>query len=94
MADEATRWTFEGRRYFLDRFEDGVAQRVRAERHDDVKWVRTLEAVYWWPAREGKEWPCQVIVPPDDDTNVDLWAYFEDAVGMDERYRWEPILDE
>jgi hypothetical protein len=86
---------FESRRYFLDDWEDGVAQRVRAERHDEVAWVRVLDAVYWWPTREGKEWPCEVIVTPirttTEDAEPDAWAYFEKAVGVDGRYRWEAV---
>ena len=89
-----TRWTVDRRIYYLDRWVDGVAERVRAERKDETKWVRVLEAVYWWPEHEGKEWPGVVIpapewggIPPEPDT----WAHFESAVGIDERYRWEPL---
>lgn len=72
-----------------------MAQRVRAERSDDVSWVRVLDVVYWWPAHEGKEWPCTVIIAPvvdaADDSDPNAWAHFEQAVGMDDRYRWEPV---
>jgi hypothetical protein len=84
----------ESRRYFLEQWEDGVAQRVRAERHDALSWVRVLEAVCWWPTHEGKEWPCKVIVVPGHDAGVDpepdAWTHFENQLGMDDRYRWEP----
>ncbi len=95
MPDDSTRWVIESRRYFLGEWEDGVAQRVRAERQDDVSWVRVLDAVYWWPTHEGREWPCEVIVAPvrmtTDDEEPDAWAHFEKVVGVDERYRWDPI---
>jgi hypothetical protein len=87
-----TRWTVEARRYFLDEWEEGVAERVRAERHDGVAWVRVLEAVYWWPTHEGKEWPGKVITPPELDevkAEPDVWAHVESELGHDERYRWE-----
>jgi hypothetical protein len=50
-----TQWNVESRKYYFDRWDEGVAQRVRAEREDGM--TRVLETIYWWPAREGKEWP-------------------------------------
>jgi hypothetical protein len=92
-----TSWNVESRAYYLGEFEDGVAQRVRAERQDDSAWTRVLETIYWWPAHEGKEWPAPVVPVPEwtgigDET--DAWAHFETALGMDERYRWEPLPEE
>jgi hypothetical protein len=37
----------------FDRRQDGVAQRVRAEREQNDRWTRVLETIYWWPAHEG-----------------------------------------
>jgi hypothetical protein len=54
-----TRWAVESRRYFVGDWEDGVAERVRAERLDACAWTRVLATVYWCPAREGKEWPAR-----------------------------------
>jgi hypothetical protein len=92
MADE-TRWAVERRRYFFGQWVEGVAELVRAERHDGVAWVRVLEAVYWWPEQEGKDWPCCVIAPPDCDGRGEsnAWAYFEQVRQHDARYRWEPL---
>src|SRR5438876_10216985 len=56
-----TRLIVERRLYFFERWEDSIAERVRAERHDEGAWVRVLEAIYWWPEHEGKEWPAMVI---------------------------------
>jgi hypothetical protein len=84
----------ERRQYFFEDWVDGIAELVRAERHNDGAWVRVAEAVYWWPEHEGKDWPALVVpgpewggVPPQPDT----WAHFEGSVGMDDRHRWEPI---
>jgi hypothetical protein len=63
-GDNETRWIVDRRRYFFDQWEEGVAERVRAERRDGVAWVRVLEAVYWWPAQEGKEWPAAIVATP------------------------------
>jgi len=90
-----TRLVVERRLYFFESWVDGVAERVRAERHDEVAWVRVLEAIYWWPEREGKEWPAVVIPGPVWDglsLEPDIWTYFETSLGMDERYRWETLL--
>jgi hypothetical protein len=93
VPDESTRWVIETRRYFFNELEDGVAQRVRGERHDETEWVRVVESVYWWPAYEGKEWPAAVVaVPPWTGGNApepDAWTHFEQQLGIDERYRWE-----
>lgn len=75
--------------YHFDRWDEGVAQRVRAEREDGI--TRLLEAIYWWPAREGPEWPATIVTIPE---GADAWAHFEAALGMDERYRWEPLPSE
>jgi hypothetical protein len=89
--------TVESRVYYLGDFQDGVAQRVRAERSDHVAWTRSLETIYWWPAREGKEWPA-AVVPIPEWTGIgeepDAWSHFETAVGIDDRYRWEPLPPE
>jgi hypothetical protein len=93
MPDE-TRWTVERRRYFFQEWEEGVAERVRAELQDGAAWVRVLEAVYWWPAHEGKDWPgCVIPVPVWDGVGpeLDTWAHFEHASGHDGRYRWEAL---
>jgi hypothetical protein len=93
-GDEETRWIVERRRYFFDQWEEGVAERVRAERRDGVAWVRVLEAVYWWPAHEGKEWPAAIVAAPVWDgagPEPDAWAHFDAALGHDERYRWETL---
>jgi hypothetical protein len=79
---------------YLDQFEDGVAQRVRAEREDSSAWTRVLEAIYWWPAHEGKEWPAAVVPVPEwtgVGEETDAWRHFETTLGKDERYRWEPL---
>jgi hypothetical protein len=92
-ADE-TRWRVDRRRYFFDRWEDGIAERVRAERRDDVAWVRVLEAVYWWPAHEGKEWPAVVITAPvwgGVGPEPHAWSHFEVAMDMNDSYRWEAL---
>jgi hypothetical protein len=89
-----TRFVVERRQYFLERWEEGIAERVRAERHDQAAWVRVLEAVYWWPEREGKEWPALVVPGPEWGgvlPEPDTWVHFEKSLGMDERYRWEPL---
>jgi hypothetical protein len=89
-----TRWTVESRRYFFEDWDDGVAERVRAERHDDTAWTRVLEVIYWWPAREGKEWPAETVPVPEwtgTGPETDAWAHFETTLGMDERYRWDPV---
>ena len=95
MESGRTRWIVERRRYFFEKREDGVAERVRAERQDEVAWVRVLEAVYWWPAHEGKQWPAEVVHLPvwkgGDAPEPDAWAHFEAALGIDERYRWEQL---
>ena len=76
-------------------WDDGVAEKVRAERKDDVAWVRVLEAVYWWPAHEGKEWPAVVVIGPEwtgMGPEPDVWAHFEATLEMtDDRYRWEEV---
>jgi hypothetical protein len=90
-----TRLIVERRLYFFERWEDGIAERVRAERHDEGAWVRVLEAIYWWPEHEGKEWPAMVIPSPVWDgtsPEPDSWANFEATLRMDERYRWEPLV--
>ena len=84
----------ERRLYFFKGLEDGIAERVRAERHDGTRWVRVLEAVYWWPEHEGKDWPAIVIPGPVWDglgPEPDIWTYFEASQGMDERCRWDPL---
>jgi pyruvate-formate lyase-activating enzyme len=81
--------------YYFDGWDEGVAQRVRAEREDGIR--RVLETIYWWPAREGKEWPATVVPIPEwtgVGEEADAWAHFEATLGMDERYRWEPLPDE
>jgi hypothetical protein len=88
-----TEWSFESRIYYFERFEEGVAERVRAERSDDGAWKRILDAVYWWPAHEGKSWPGSVVPIPawsGVGEEVDAWSHFEATFGMDDRYRWEP----
>jgi len=85
----------ERRRYFFNDGEDGIAERIRAERYDHVAWVRVLDAIYWWPEYEGKEWPAVVIPGPESygsSPEPDIWAHFETTIGMDERYRWEPLF--
>jgi hypothetical protein len=93
--DQTTRWVRDRRQYFLGRYEDGIAELVRAERHDQLAWVRVLEAVFWWPTHEGKEWPAEVIPAPvrthDGESAPDAWAHFESVIGIDERYRWEQL---
>lgn len=95
MKSGRTQWIVEKRRYFLDEWEDGVAERVRAERYDETAWARVLDAIYWWPEREGKHWPAEVILIPlrsaGDIPEPDAWAHFEAAVEIDDRYRWEEI---
>jgi hypothetical protein len=89
-----TRWTVERRQYFFEQWEEGVAERVRAEHKSGTAWVRILEAVYWWPAREGKDWPGLVIAVPTWSgvgPEPDGWAQFEQARGHDTRYRWEAL---
>ena len=91
---DETRWIVDRRRSFLDQWEDGVAERVRAERRDGTAWVRVLEAVYWWPAHEGKQWPAAIIARPVWDgvgPESDAWAHFDAALGHDQRYRWDPL---
>jgi hypothetical protein len=92
--DGRTHFVVERRLYFFEGWEEGIAELVRAERHDHVAWVRSLEAIYWWPEREGKEWQALVVpapewggVPPEPN----MWAHFEGLLGMDDRYRWEPL---
>src|SRR5207302_8475548 len=91
-----TRWVVERRRYFLERWKHGVAELVRAERRDETAWVRVLEAVYWWPKHEGREWPAIAIPGPErtgEGFEPDTWEHFEAALGMDQRYRWEGVSD-
>jgi len=91
---DETRWSVDRRRYFFEQWEEGVAERIRAERRDDAAWVRVLEAVYWWPAHEGKEWPAAIVVPPvwyGVGPEPDTWAHFESALGHGEAYRWESL---
>ena len=93
-ADGVTRWTVERRIYFPERWSHGVAERVRAERHDDTAWVRVLDAVYWWPEHEGKQWPAAVVPAPEwtgAGPEPDVWTHFETTLGMDERHRWEQL---
>jgi hypothetical protein len=92
--DGRTTWRIDRRAYYFERWKDGTAERVRAERHDGTRWVRVLEAVYWWPEHEGKEWPATVIPGPVWEglgKEPDTWAHFEAQLGMDDRYRWEPL---
>lgn len=93
--ERRTRLVVERRLYFFESWQEGVAERVRAERHDKTAWVRVLEAIYWWPEHEGKEWPAVVIPGPEWDGSSpepDIWAHFETSLGMDKRYRWDPLL--
>jgi len=90
-----TRWTVSRRRYVLGDWYYGVAEKVRAERKDAIAWVRLLEAMYWWPEHEGKEWP-GVVVPGPEWTGVgpepDVWAHFEATLGItDDRFIWEAL---
>jgi hypothetical protein len=90
-----TRWSVETRAYYFGEFAEGTAQRVRAEHEEDGMWTRVLEAIYWWPGHEGKEWPATVVPGPErtlSGQQTDAWAHFEATLGMDERYRWEPSV--
>lgn len=89
-----TRFVVERRQYFIEEWVAGIAELVRAERHNGGAWVRIAEAVYWWPEREGKEWPALVVPGPEwggGSPQPDTWAHFEASIGMDDRYRWEPF---
>jgi hypothetical protein len=89
-----TRWTFEKRRYLIDKGEEGIAELVRAERHDHVAWVRVCEAVYWWPWIEGPTWPALVVPGPEHlraADEPDVWAHFEQTVGLLGRCTWEQL---
>jgi hypothetical protein len=86
----ATHWKVESRLYYCEKWEDGVAQLVRGE-HQTEQGSRIVEAVFWWPAREGKEWPATVITIDSESDSTDLWAHFEQRLGMDDRYRWEQL---
>ncbi len=91
-----TRLVVERRLYLFNGEVDGIAERVRAERHDQLAWVRVLEAIYWWPEHEGKEWPGMVIALPDSggsNLDPDAWAHFETSLGMDDRYTGEPLAE-
>ena len=91
-----TRWSVTRRRYVLDLWDVGVAEKVRAERRDQVAWVRVLEAVYWWPEHEGREWPALVVPAPQWSgigAEPDTWAHFEEVLGFHDRYTWEVISD-
>jgi len=95
--DAETRWIVTARRYYDtsggEGFE-GVAEKVRAERHDHVAWIRVLETVYWWPWIEGPEWPAQVIPGPEwygIGPEPDTWAHFEGVVRLAARCRWEQL---
>ena len=90
-----TQWTVERRRYLFEDEEDGIAERVRAERHDGTAWVRILEAIYWWPTHEGKQWPAEVIPIPvwggGDTPPADAWTHFEITAEIGDRHRWESL---
>ena len=76
-------------------WDEGIAQRVRAERDDDASWTRVLETIYWWPAREGKQWPATLVPIPEwsgAGAETDAWTHFETTLGLDDGYRWEPLL--
>jgi hypothetical protein len=96
---EGRRWTVSRRNYFLKsrsgegEWDEGVAEKVRAERKDGTAWIRVLEAVFWWPMHEGKEWPGVVVPAPEwlgAGPEPDTWGHFEATVGMtSDRFRWE-----
>jgi hypothetical protein len=90
----STHLAVESRRYYFEDWEEGIAQLVRAERQDTTAWTRVLEAIFWWPAREGKEWPARVVPIPEwtgVGDEADAWAHFEAMLETDQRYRWEPL---
>lgn len=91
MESGRTQWVVETRVYFFEGSEDGVAERVQAKRQDEMPFVRTLDAIYGWPAHEGREWPATIIPVPDDAPQSEAWAHFEAALGIDERYGWEEL---
>ena len=89
-----TRWIVENRAYYPGEWDEGIAQRVRAERDDDASWTRVLETIYWWPAREGKQWPATLVPIPEwsgAGAETDAWTHFETTLGLDDGYRWEPL---
>jgi hypothetical protein len=92
-AREETRWRVVRRRYFKE-WVEGIAEKVVAERRDHVAWTRVLEAVFWWPQTEGKEWPA-IVVPGPEWLGVgpepDTWAHFEAAVGFDATYSFDEL---
>ncbi len=88
----STRWSIERRRYSFEEFDEGVAELVRAERHDGTAWMRILEAIYWWPTHEGREWPALVVPVPTWDVvgdESDPWAHLHAAIALDDRFAWE-----
>jgi hypothetical protein len=51
-----------------------------------------LEAVYWWPAHEGKEWPAVVVPVTAWDglgDEPDPWEHLHTLIALDDRYRWK-----
>jgi hypothetical protein len=92
LVDGSTRWSVTRRRYRFEGVDEGVAELVRAERHDGTAWNRVLEAFYWWPTHEGREWPALVVPVPAWDgvgEETDPWTYFDAAISIDDRYVWE-----
>ena len=85
-----TRWKVDRRRYFLKgahrEWEDGVAEKVRAEREDGTAWVRVLEASHWWPQHEGKEEPAVASTGPKGTGRghgAAAWAQLRGPPGRD-----------